>query len=114
MAAPNPSVLRRSSRVKMNLPILVTSTEQQPSFSEVCETMMVNAHGCSLRAANKLEAGAPVQFQTKDGNWTMAHIVDCQPLNHGQTSWMLGAKLDRKSEEHTSELQSHSFISYAA
>ena len=95
MAAPNPSVLRRSSRVKMNLPILVTSTEQQPSFSEVCETMMVNAHGCSLRAANKLEAGAPVHFQTKDGNWTMAHIVDCQPLNHGQTSWMLGAKLDK-------------------
>ncbi|HSS99892.1 MAG TPA: hypothetical protein VLK33_22815 [Terriglobales bacterium] len=95
MAASNPSVLRRSSRVKMTLPILVTSTEEQPSFSEVCETMMVNAHGCSLRANNKLDAGATVQFQTRDGNWTMAHIVECQPLNHGRTSWMLGAKLDK-------------------
>jgi len=95
MAASNPSVLRRSSRVQMNLPILVTSLEQPHAFSEVCETMTVNAHGCSLRATNKLEAGAPVQFQTKDGNWTMAHIVDCQPLNHGRTSWMLGAKLDK-------------------
>ncbi len=95
MAASNPSVLRRSSRVKMNLPILVTSTEPQPTFSEVCETMMVNAHGCSLRANNKLDAGSSVQFQTKDSNWTMAHIVDCQPLNHGRTSWMLGAKLDK-------------------
>jgi len=79
----------------MNLPILVTSLEQPHAFSEVCETMMVNAHGCSLRANSKLEAGAPVQFQTKDGNWTMAHIVDCQPLNHGRTSWMLGAKFEK-------------------
>jgi len=95
MAAPNPSVLRRSSRVQMNVPILVTSLEKPNAFSEVCETLVVNAHGCSLRASSKLEAGAPVQFQTKDGNWTMAHIVDCQPLNHGRTSWMLGAKLDK-------------------
>ena len=96
MAAPNPSVLRRSSRVPMNVPILVTSTEEpQPAFSEVCETMMVNAHGCSLRASNKLDAGAAVQFQTKDGNWTMAHIVDCQPLNSGQSGWLLGARLEK-------------------
>jgi len=79
----------------MNLPILVTSLEQPHAFSEVCETMMVNAHGCSLRANNKLEAGSPVHFQTKDGHWTMAHIVDCQPLNHGRTSWMLGAKFEK-------------------
>ena len=80
----------------MNVPILVTSTEEpQPAFSEVCETMMVNAHGCSLRASNKLDAGAAVHFQTKDGNWTMAHIVDCQPLNSGQSGWLLGARLEK-------------------
>jgi hypothetical protein len=80
----------------MNVPILVTSMEEpQPAFSEVCETMMVNAHGCSLRASNKLDAGAPVHFQTKDGNWTMAHIVDCQPLDSGQSGWLLGARLEK-------------------
>jgi hypothetical protein len=80
----------------MNMPILVTSLEEpQPAFSEVCETMMVNAHGCSLRSTTKLDAGSSVQFQSKDGNWTMAHIVDCQPLNSGQTGWLLGAKLDK-------------------
>ena len=80
----------------MNVPILVTSMEEpQPAFSEVCETLVVNAHGCSLRASNKLDAGAPVHFQTKDGNWTMAHIVDCQPLESGQSGWLLGARLEK-------------------
>jgi hypothetical protein len=96
MAASNSLVLRRSSRVPMNLPILVTSLEEpQPAFSEVCETMVVSAHGCALRSGTKLEAGASVQFQTKDGHWTMAHIVDCQPLSSGQPGWMLAAKLDQ-------------------
>jgi hypothetical protein len=80
----------------MNVPILVTSLEEpQPTFSEVCETLVVNAHGCSLRSSTKLDVGAPVHFQSKDGNWTMAHIVDCQPLASGQSGWMLGAKLDK-------------------
>src|SRR5882724_9437793 len=96
MAASNPTVLRRSSRVPMHVPVLVSSLEEpQPAFSEVCETVMVSAHGCSLRSSTKLDAGAEVQFKTKDGNWTMAHIVDCQPLNHGQSGWMLGAKLEK-------------------
>ena len=95
MAASNLTVLRRSSRVPITVPILVTSMEEQPSFSEVCETVMVNAHGCSLRSTNKLEAGSPVQFHTKDGNWTMAHIVDCQPVNSGQDGWMIGATLEK-------------------
>jgi hypothetical protein len=84
---------RRSSRVPVALPILVTSLEPNFDFSEICETVMVNAHGCSMRSPGKLEAGVPVQFQSKDGNWTMAHIVDCQPMGSGM-GWKLGAKLD--------------------
>ncbi len=95
MAAPNPSVLRRSSRIPMNVPILVTSVAEPHAFSEVCETLVVNAHGCSMRSSAKLNPGVPVHFQTREGNWAMAHIVDCQPLNHGQTSWMLGVRLEK-------------------
>jgi len=86
---------RRSSRIPAAVPILVTSLEPNSDFSEICETLMVNAHGCSMRSPEKLEAGVPVQFQSKDGNWTMAHIVDCQPLGSGQMGWKLGAKLDQ-------------------
>jgi hypothetical protein len=79
MHAPNLPDLRRSSRLPIALPILVTSLEPDSGFSEVCETLVVSAHGCAMRSSMKLDAGVPVQFQSKDGRWTMAHIVDCQP-----------------------------------
>lgn len=93
MRAQNLPDLRRSSRLPIALPILVTSPESD--FSEVCETLVVSAHGCALRSSAKLDAGVPVQFQSKDGRWTMAHIVDCQPMDADQQSWKLGARLDQ-------------------
>jgi hypothetical protein len=95
MQAPNLSDLRRSSRLPVALPILVTSLEPDSGFSEVCETLVVSAHGCAMRSSMKLDAGAPVQFQSEDGRWTMAHIVDCQPMDSDQQGWKLGAKLDQ-------------------
>jgi len=95
MHAPNLSALRRSSRLPIALPILVTSLEPDSGFSEVCETLVVSAHGCAMRSSTKLGAGAPVQFQSKDGRWTMAHIVDCQPMDPEQQGWKLAARLDQ-------------------
>jgi hypothetical protein len=95
MHAPNLSALRRSSRLPIALPILVTSLEPDSGFSEVCETLVVSAHGCAMRSSMQLGAGAPVQFQSKDGRWTMAHIVDCQPMDSDQQGWKLAAKLDQ-------------------
>ena len=95
MYAPNLPDLRRSSRLPITLPILVTSLEPDSGFSEVCETLVVSAHGCAMRSSMKLDAGVPVQFQSKDGRWTMAHIVDCQPMDSDQQSWKLAARLDQ-------------------
>src|SRR5579872_6355970 len=95
MRAQNLPDLRRSSRLPITLPILVTSLEPDSGFSEVCETLVVSAHGCAMRSSMKLNAGVPVQFQSKDGRWTMAHIVDCQPMDSDQEGWKLGAKLDQ-------------------
>lgn len=93
-AASSPATLRRSSRVPVAVPLLVTSLEPNSDFSEVCETLMVSAHGCAMESTNRLDIGAPVHFQTKQGRHTQAHIVDCQPLNHGRHGWKLAASLD--------------------
>lgn len=95
MHAPNQSALRRSSRLPIALPILVTSLEPDSGFSEVCETLVVSAHGCAMRSSVKLDAGVSVQIESKDGRWTMAHIVDCQPMDSDQQGWKLGARLDQ-------------------
>jgi hypothetical protein len=87
--------LRRSSRVPVNVPILVTSLEPGARFSEVCETLVVNAHGCSMRSHVKLDAGVVVHFHSKDGRETTAKVVYCQPLDSDREAWRLAARLDR-------------------
>jgi hypothetical protein len=90
-----PAPLRRSSRVPVNVPILVTSLEPESKFSEVCETLVVNAHGCSMRSPVKLDAGVLLHFHSKDGRETTAKVVYCEPLDSDDKGWRLGARLDR-------------------
>ena len=85
---------RRSSRVPTALQILVTSLEGT-HFSEVCETMVVNAHGCAILSPMKFDSGLPLRFHSKEGRETTAHVVSCQPMSSDNRTWKLGAKLDR-------------------
>ena len=62
-----PETMRRSSRVPITLPIAVTSLEPSAPFSEICETLVVSAHGCAIFSPTRLEAGIPVQFRRKGG-----------------------------------------------
>src|SRR5581483_1010725 len=87
---------RRSSRIPFSIPILVTSLKPGTHFSEICETLVVNAHGCTLRSPTKLEMGAPLHFHSKEGRQTMAQVVDCRPLDKNERDWMLAARLDRR------------------
>ena len=87
------AILRRSSRVPTSVPILVTSLEGMP-FSEVCETLVVNAHGCAIMTRAKLEAGVPLHFHSKSGREAMARVVSCQPMSADHRAWRLAAKLD--------------------
>jgi len=87
--------VRRSSRVPVTLPVVVTSLEPDKPFSEICETLVVSAHGCVMYSPVKIEAGLPVQFKRREGRATMAHVVDCQPMGSGQQGWQMGARLDR-------------------
>ena len=85
---------RRSSRVPITVPILVTSLGQGTHFSEICETLVVSAHGCAMRSPAKLETGVPVHFHSKDGRQTTAQGVYCEPMGSGLQGWKLGARLD--------------------
>src|ERR1700746_1621365 len=87
--------LRRSSRVPITLPILVTGLEPSANFSEVCETVVVSAHGCAMRSPIELEAGAPLHFHNQDGRETTAQVVYCKPSGTDRQTWTLGASFDR-------------------
>ena len=90
-----PETMRRSSRVPITLPIAVTSLEPSAPFSEICETLVVSAHGCAVFSPTRLEAGIPIQFRRKGGEAAKAHVVECKPMGAGQQGWQLAATLDR-------------------
>ncbi len=88
------SAARRSSRVPIAVPLLVTSLDPSNDFSEVCETLVVSAHGCAIRSPMEVKAGIPVHFHTKDGRQMMARIIDCQRIGSKPEAWRVGAQLD--------------------
>jgi hypothetical protein len=88
------AAFRRSSRVPAELPILVT-TLAGTYFSEVCKTLVVNAHGCALQTPLKFDAGVRLRFHSNDGRETTARVVSCEPIGADNRTWRLAAQLDR-------------------
>ncbi len=95
MPASNGHALRRSSRVPVNVPIRVTSLEPNGQFSEVCETLVVSAHGCALRFPIRLHTGIALRLHSREGREATAYVVACEPLGSGGQGWRLGARLDQ-------------------
>ncbi len=95
MPASNGHTLRRSSRVPVHVPIRVTSLEPNSQFSDVCETLVVSAHGCSLLFPIKLNAGSALRLHSRDGRQATAYVVACQPVGSDGLGWRLGARLDQ-------------------
>ena len=95
MSASHAHTVRRSSRVPAKVPVRVTSMEPNPQFSEICETLVVSAHGCALRFPIPLDAGSALRLHSRSGRQTTAYVVFCQPLGADGQGFRLGAQLDR-------------------
>ena len=95
MPASNGHSVRRSSRVPVKVPIRVTNMEPNPQFSEICETLVVSAHGCALRFPMKLDTGSALRLHSRGGRQATAYVVACQPMGSDGQGFRLGARLDR-------------------
>jgi len=95
MPASNGHTVRRSSRVPINVPVRVTTMEPNAKFSEICETLVVNAHGCALRFPLKLDSGSALRLHSRGGRQATAYVVFCQPMGPDGQGFRLGARLDQ-------------------
>jgi hypothetical protein len=92
----SPSItMRRSSRIPAKVPVRVTSMQPDAQFSEICETLVVSAHGCALRLPVKLDTGSAVRLHRRGGRQVTAYVVFCQPMGPNGQSFRLGAQLER-------------------
>jgi len=102
------TMTRRSTRVRARISILITSLDPASPLSLVCETLIVNAHGCAARVTQPLEIGMPIRLRVspppansaaegaaRTPRETTARIVLCQPIAGSQPSWVVGVEMDK-------------------
>jgi hypothetical protein len=87
--------MRRSTRIRWQIPIQITSLDPRFPFNETCETVAVNAHGCGVICHVPLDKGTPVKVGLlPDNREVMAHIADVVRLGEDGRAWLLGVQLD--------------------
>ncbi len=89
-----PHPMRRSTRMRWRMPLRITSLERNSPFSEMCETVVVNAHGVGVRAPATPPIGARVQLETSDHRTTIGWVTDLEPLGPEATLWLVGIALE--------------------
>jgi hypothetical protein len=87
--------IRRSTRLPLEVPVLVTSLDAAVPFSEQCNTTLVNAHGCGLIAPRALAHGIQVRLEIVSAKrHTTARVAEVVPLGGDPETWLLGLELE--------------------
>jgi len=85
---------RSSTRVRMQLPVTVTSLDPAVSFSDVCYTLVVNLQGCALRMPRAFGPGSPLRLeQLPGGARVTGFVANCVPLGNEGKLWVVGVQL---------------------
>ena len=87
--------VRRSTRVRAQIPFRLVSMDPAVSFSEQCYTLIVNTEGCGVRLTQPLEPGLPVLLdELPGGTKAAAHVANCVPLGTEGKYWLVGIALE--------------------
>jgi hypothetical protein len=86
---------RRSTRIRAQIPLRVTSLDPAVAFSESGHTLVLNTQGCGVRLSRALEPGMAVSLDELPGQKSVpARVANCVPLGTGGKWWMVGIALD--------------------
>lgn len=94
-ASENEHAIRRSSRLPLEVPVLLSSLNPALTFSERCNTTLVNAHGCGLISPRALTTGIQVRLEIVSAKrHTTARVAEVVPLGGEPETWLVGLELD--------------------
>src|SRR5260370_13673222 len=89
-----PQVARRSTRVRVHIPLTVTSLDRLRPFAEKCEVIIASAQGCGFRSSRALQIGTPILLNDLPGNKTVpGRVARCLPLCSHRQHFLIGASL---------------------
>ena len=87
--------IRRSTRLPLEVPVLVTSLDPAVAFSEPCNTTLVNARGCGLITQREITRGVRVRLEIVSAKrHTTARVAEVVPLGGDPGTWLVGLELE--------------------
>ena len=86
--------LRRSTRVRAEVPVRIVSQDPTVGLSETCQTVVVNCEGCGLRLTRPVEVGLQVSIEDLPGGISArARVTSCVALGK---DWLVGVELEER------------------
>jgi hypothetical protein len=85
---------RRSTRLRVEIPLTVTSLDRKHSFSAKCVALVVSPQGCGFRASQALPLETPVLLADLPcGGSASARVATCLPLGTDGKHFLIGVAL---------------------
>lgn len=89
-----PKSTRRSTRLRVEIPVILTSMDRRHPVSAECTALVVSPQGCGLRVALGLPLETPVLLgELPGGGSASGHVVSCLPLGTDGKHFLLGVSL---------------------
>jgi hypothetical protein len=89
-----PKTTRRSTRLRVQIPMVVTSMDRRHSFSAQCIALVVSPQGCGIRASQALPIGTPVLLSDLPGGGKASgRVANCLPLGTDAKYFLIGVSL---------------------
>ncbi|HTW59980.1 MAG TPA: hypothetical protein VMD99_17775 [Terriglobales bacterium] len=94
MEVVTPKALRRSTRIRVEIPVSVISLDRMRPFGEQCMLLVVSAQGCGFRCSEALHIETPIMLSGLPGGGSVtARVANCLPLGNDGQYFLIGAAL---------------------
>ena len=89
-----PKATRRSTRLRVEIPLVLTSMDRRHPFSAQCLALVVSPQGCGLRVPQALPLETPVLLADLPGGATASgRVASCLPVGTDGNLFLIGIAL---------------------
>src|SRR3954471_16115471 len=89
-----PKAVRRSTRLRVEIPVSVIGLDRRRPFADKCVMLVVSAQGCGFRSARALQMETPIMISDLPGGGSVtARVANCLPLGNDGQFFLIGASL---------------------
>lgn len=86
--------VRRSTRIRVEIPVSVISLDRMRPFAEKCMVLIVSAQGCGFRSSCALQLETPIMINDLPGGGSVTgRIANCLPLGNDGKFFLIGVAL---------------------